>query len=105
MLVYIFCLPTSIPSILNLFSTMTKHTYAQEIAPASPLNPTGNSAKLFQPLTIRGLTFRNRIGVSPMCMYSSDDGHLNDFHFSHLSAFALKGAGFICVEATSVEPQ
>ncbi|RUP47725.1 hypothetical protein BC936DRAFT_145401 [Jimgerdemannia flammicorona] len=84
---------------------MTKHTYSQEIAPASPLKPTGNTTKLFQPLTIRGLTFRNRIGVSPMCMYSSNDGHLNDFHFAHLSAFALKGAGFVCVEATAVEPQ
>ncbi|RUS16236.1 NADH:flavin oxidoreductase/NADH oxidase [Jimgerdemannia flammicorona] len=83
---------------------MGKLTYTQDIAPATPLKPADN-VKLFQPLTIRGVTFRNRIGVSPMCMYSSEDGHLNDFHLVHLGTFALKGAGFICIEATAVEPE
>ncbi|KAJ9139132.1 NADPH dehydrogenase [Pleurostoma richardsiae] len=57
---------------------------------------------LFKPLTIRGVTLNNRFVVSPMCMYSADDGHLTDFHLVHLGSFALRGAGLTIVEATSV---
>ncbi|EFX03865.1 NADH:flavin oxidoreductase/NADH oxidase [Grosmannia clavigera kw1407] len=59
---------------------------------------------LFTPLTIRGVTLANRITVSPMCMYSADDGHATDFHLVHLGQFALRGAGLTFVEATSVQP-
>lgn len=40
-----------------------------------------------------------------MCMYSADNGYINDFHLAHLAAFALKGAGSIIIEATAVEPR
>src|ERR1039458_1256261 len=46
---------------------------------------------LFQPLTIRSVTLRNRVGVSPMCQYSADDGVANDWHFVHLGSRAARG--------------
>lgn len=58
---------------------------------------------LFDPLTLRGVTLRNRIGVSPMCQYSAHDGVANDWHLVHLGARAIGGAGLIIVEATGVE--
>ncbi|KXN71823.1 NADH-dependent flavin oxidoreductase [Conidiobolus coronatus NRRL 28638] len=60
--------------------------------------------KLLQPITIKSLTLANRVGVSPMCMYSSEDGYLTDFHLAHYGQFAINGAGLIIVEATAVEP-
>lgn len=60
---------------------------------------------LFSPHTLRGVTLRNRIGVSPMCQYSAVDGLANDWHFVHLGAFATGGAGLVCVEATAVSPE
>jgi len=62
-------------------------------------------AALFAPLALRGLTLRNRIGVSPMCQYSSTDGYANDWHFVHLGAFATGGAGLVISEATAVVPE
>ncbi|KAJ1718462.1 NADH-dependent flavin oxidoreductase [Coemansia erecta] len=61
--------------------------------------------KLFQPLKIRGYTVKNRIWVSPMCMYSAKDGFTTNFHMSHYSQFAMRGAGLIMVEATGVLPE
>jgi 2,4-dienoyl-CoA reductase-like NADH-dependent reductase (Old Yellow Enzyme family) len=58
---------------------------------------------LFEPLTLRGVTMRNRIGISPMCQYSAEDGMANDWHLVHLGARAIGGAGLIIVEATGVE--
>jgi len=58
---------------------------------------------LFEPLTIRGITLRNRIGVSPMCMYSYSDGLSNDWQVIHLGARAAGGAGLVIAEATAVE--
>lgn len=60
-------------------------------------------AHLFDPLTLRGVTLRNRIGVSPMCQYSSEDGFANDWHFVHLGSRAVGGAGLVIAEATAVE--
>lgn len=60
---------------------------------------------LFTPLQIRGVELPNRIGVSPMCMYASDDGFAGDFHIAHLGRFAMGGAGLVIAEATSVTPQ
>jgi hypothetical protein len=60
---------------------------------------------LFQPLTIRFVTLRNRIGVSPMCQYSAEDGVANDWHFVHLGSRAVGGAGLVMVEATAVAPE
>src|SRR6201989_1536171 len=60
-------------------------------------------AHLFEPLTLRGVTLRNRIGVSPMCQYSSEDGMANDWHLVHLGSRAVGGAGLVMMEATAVE--
>jgi 2,4-dienoyl-CoA reductase-like NADH-dependent reductase (Old Yellow Enzyme family) len=59
-------------------------------------------SRLFSPLTLRGTTFRNRAWVSPMCQYSSVDGHPNDWHLVHLGSFARGGAGLVVQEATAV---
>lgn len=60
---------------------------------------------LFEPLTIRDLTLRNRIAVSPMCQYSSTDGYANDWHWVHLVSRAVGGAGLVFTEAAAVEPR
>ena len=60
---------------------------------------------LFQPLTLRSVTLRNRIGVSPMCQYSAADGVANDWHYVHLGSRAVGGAGLVIVEATAVAPE
>ena len=60
------------------------------------------SASLYEPLTLRGVTSRNRIGVSPMCEYSSIDGFANDWHVVHLGSRAVGGAGLVITEATAV---
>jgi 2,4-dienoyl-CoA reductase-like NADH-dependent reductase (Old Yellow Enzyme family) len=57
---------------------------------------------LFTPLTLRSVTFRNRIGVSPMCQYSSHDGFASDWHLVHLGSRAVGGAGMVMAEATAV---
>src|SRR6185312_14361918 len=57
---------------------------------------------LLSPLTIRGITLRNRIAMSPMCMYSSEDGFANDFHLVHLGSRAIGGVALVVVEATAV---
>lgn len=60
---------------------------------------------LFSPLQIQSIEFKNRIWVSPMCQYSSRDGHPTDWHFVHLGSRAIGGAGLIVVEATAVSPE
>jgi 2,4-dienoyl-CoA reductase-like NADH-dependent reductase (Old Yellow Enzyme family) len=59
---------------------------------------------LFDPLALRDVTLRNRIGVSPMCQYSSDDGFANDWHLVHLGQFAVGGASVVLTEAIAVLP-
>jgi 2,4-dienoyl-CoA reductase-like NADH-dependent reductase (Old Yellow Enzyme family) len=60
---------------------------------------------LFSPLTLRSVTLRNRIGVSPMCQYSAVKGLANDWHFVHLGSRAIGGAGLVIAEATAVAPE
>lgn len=60
---------------------------------------------LFEPLSIRRITFPNRIFVSPMCEYSSEDGFANDWHLVHLGGRAVGGAGLVLTEATAVTPE
>src|SRR3954452_5585857 len=64
-----------------------------------------SGANLFWPLTIRDVQFRNRIVVSPMCQYSSEDGFANNWHLVHLGSRAVGGAGLILVEAAAVLPE
>jgi 2,4-dienoyl-CoA reductase-like NADH-dependent reductase (Old Yellow Enzyme family) len=59
---------------------------------------------LFTPLTLRGVTFKNRVVVSPMCQYSSQDGFANDWHVVHLGTRAVGGAGLVIFEASAVDP-
>lgn len=62
--------------------------------------------QLFSPCSLRGLTLKNRVVMSPMCMYSAaDDGLATDFHLAHLAARALGGAGLLITEAAAVEPR
>lgn len=69
---------------------------------AAPEPAPGPASRLFAPLTLRGLTLRNRIVVSPMAMYSAAEGVAADFHLVHLGRFALGGAGLVFMEATAV---
>jgi 2,4-dienoyl-CoA reductase-like NADH-dependent reductase (Old Yellow Enzyme family) len=60
-------------------------------------------ARLFHPFSLRDVTTRNRVGVSPMCQYSSTDGFATDWHVVHLGSRAVGGAGLVIAEATAVE--
>ncbi len=62
-------------------------------------------ASLFQEFRLKEVVLRNRIVVSPMCQYSSDDGFPNDWHLVHLGSRAVGGAGLVIVEATAVSPE
>src|SRR5579872_5836041 len=61
--------------------------------------------QLFTPLAIRRITLKNRIVVSPMCQYSSEDGFANDWHFVHLGSRAIGGSALVFTEATAVSPE
>jgi 2,4-dienoyl-CoA reductase-like NADH-dependent reductase (Old Yellow Enzyme family) len=60
---------------------------------------------LFTPLTLRGLTLRNRIVVSPMLTYCATNGYTNETHLAHLAKFAVGGAGLVFVESTKIDPR
>jgi 2,4-dienoyl-CoA reductase-like NADH-dependent reductase (Old Yellow Enzyme family) len=62
-------------------------------------------SQLFSPITLRDVTVRNRVWVSPMCQYSAVDGLPNDWHLVHLGSFARGGAGLVFTEATAVTPE
>ena len=61
--------------------------------------------RLFSPLRLRDVEFRNRVWVSPMCQYSARDGLANDWHLVHLGSRAVGGAGLVLGEATAVSPE
>ncbi|MCO5072205.1 MAG: NADH:flavin oxidoreductase/NADH oxidase [Rhizobiaceae bacterium] len=67
--------------------------------------PAAEAIPLFRPLRVRGLVLRNRIVISPMCMYSAPHSVATDFHLAHYSRFALGGAGLVIIEATAVVPE
>jgi 2,4-dienoyl-CoA reductase-like NADH-dependent reductase (Old Yellow Enzyme family) len=60
---------------------------------------------LFSPLELRSVIFPNRIGVSPMCQYSSIDGFATDWHLVHLGSRASGGAGLVMIEASAILPE
>lgn len=66
--------------------------------PPKPIPP------MFTPFRLRGLTLKNRVAVSPMAMYSAEDGLVNDFHLVHLGARALGGAAVVFTEMTAPSP-
>ncbi|MGA2219434.1 MAG: hypothetical protein ABSG51_15195 [Terracidiphilus sp.] len=63
------------------------------------------SHPLFSPFQLRSVEFANRIGVSPMCEYSSEEGFANDWHLVHLGSRAVGGAGLVELEASAVLPE
>ncbi|MBS4217228.1 NADPH dehydrogenase NamA [Bacillus sp. FJAT-49711] len=65
------------------------------------------SVKLFTPFTVKNITLKNRIVMSPMCMYScfNEDGMVGDWHYTHYTSRAVGQVGLIVVEATAVTPQ
>ena len=63
------------------------------------------SHPLFAPFQLRSVSFANRIGVSPMCQYSAEDGFANDWHMVHLGSRAQGGAGLVMLEASAVVPE
>lgn len=64
-----------------------------------------DAPNLFTPLQLRDVRLRNRVGVSPMCQYSSEDGFANDWHLVHLGSRAVGGAALVMAEATAVVPE
>lgn len=62
-------------------------------------------SSLFQPYRLKDVVLRNRVVVSPMCQYSSENGFPNDWHLVHLGSRAVGGAGLVIVEATAVSPE
>jgi anthraniloyl-CoA monooxygenase len=80
------------------FVAETQAVYAAEEG-ADPAKP-----PMFQPLRLRGMEVPNRVVVSPMCMYSAEDGVPGDFHLMHYGARAVGGAGLIFTEMTCVAP-
>jgi 2,4-dienoyl-CoA reductase-like NADH-dependent reductase (Old Yellow Enzyme family) len=79
-------------------------TASASVQPAATTEPAPRPGQpgLFTPLTLRGVTMRNRIAMSPMCQYSSEDGFANQWHFAHHAARAIGGAGLLLAEATAV---
>jgi 2,4-dienoyl-CoA reductase-like NADH-dependent reductase (Old Yellow Enzyme family) len=63
------------------------------------------TSKLFEPITMRGITLPNRIVLSPMCQYSAWEGNATDWHMMHLGGYALSGLGLAITEAAAVEPR
>lgn len=59
---------------------------------------------LFSPIALRGVTLPNRVVVSPMCQYNSNNGSANDWHLMHLGSFSLGCAGLVMCEMTNVNP-
>jgi 2,4-dienoyl-CoA reductase-like NADH-dependent reductase (Old Yellow Enzyme family) len=76
-------------------------TPAQE--PVAGTQLSGSPTKLFTPIEIRGVTFQNRLFLSPLCQYSSEDGYANDWHLTHLGGIIQRGPGLTTVEATAVQ--
>ncbi|KAM0348568.1 hypothetical protein HYE67_000171 [Fusarium culmorum] len=64
---------------------------------------TSGSTKVFTPITIRGVTFPNRLFLAPLCQYSAKDGYATDWHLTHLGGIIQRGPGLSMVEATAVQ--
>eukprot|EP01113_Clastostelium_recurvatum_P001587 TRINITY_DN10644_c0_g3_i2.p1 TRINITY_DN10644_c0_g3~~TRINITY_DN10644_c0_g3_i2.p1 ORF type:complete len:504 (+),score=107.21 TRINITY_DN10644_c0_g3_i2:150-1514(+) len=105
--------PSDISS--SAFSSSSSMPTSSSISSSSSSSSTSSSSSssspsivplLFTPLKFKsGLVLKNRIGVSPMCQYSSDDGYMSDWHLVHLGNYAKGGAGLIIFEASAVCPE
>ena len=72
---------------------------------SDPFTDSPAAVALFTPLQVRDVVLPNRIGVSPMCQYSAEDGFANDWHLVHLGSRAVGRAGLVMIEATAVTPE
>lgn len=95
----------SVSVIAIIDSTVGQSSAYQSVRRSRANNATKATPVLFTPLSIRGITLRNRICVSPMTMSGSENGSATDFLLGHLQGFALGGAALVVVEATAVSPQ
>ena len=64
-----------------------------------------DTAPMFTPFTLRGMTLKNRLVMSPMCQYSAEDGTVNDWHLVHLGSRAMGGTGLVISEMTDISPE
>ncbi|KAJ5770667.1 uncharacterized protein N7511_002718 [Penicillium nucicola] len=64
-----------------------------------------NPPKLFDPLTVRGVTFQNRIFLAPLCQYSAENGYATDWHLTHLGGIIQRGPGLALMESTAVQKE
>lgn len=80
-------------------------TPAQQPPSGTAVQNGQNIPTLFQPLTIRGVTFQNRFWLSPMCQYSAVNGYVTEWHHTHLGGIVQRGPGLSFVEASAVTPQ
>lgn len=71
--------------------------------PSGTARGDGQPPKLFTPLTIRGVTFQNRLFLAPLCQYSARDGHATDWHLTHLGGIIQRGTGLAIMESTAVQ--
>ncbi|MBX3182581.1 MAG: oxidoreductase [Polyangiaceae bacterium] len=78
---------------------------AAEAQDRTGLTVPSDTPPMFTPLTIRGVTLMNRVGVSPMCQYSAQEGLIDDWHLVHLGSRAVGGAGLIVCEMTAISPE
>src|SRR3546814_5428673 len=62
-------------------------------------------SQLFSPISLRNVTFENRLVVAPMCQYRAEDGSANDWHLMHLGQFSMGAGGLVFTEATHVSPE
>lgn len=98
------------PSSYNTpFPGIPYFTPAHQFSPGTPFDKNAKVPTLFKPLTIRGVTLRNRIVVAPMCQYSTAEtgpqiGALTPYHHATLGHYALKGAALVFIEASGVQP-
>jgi 2,4-dienoyl-CoA reductase-like NADH-dependent reductase (Old Yellow Enzyme family) len=99
----LFC-QTALAAGVSAATATTTTATAQPLRAASGPSAARGKPGLFTPLTLRGVTLRNRIAMSPMCQYSSEDGFANQWHVSHHAARAVGGAGLLLAEATAVTP-
>lgn len=79
--------------------------FEREAGPTEPAAPRKPRPPMFVPLKLRDLVIDNRVGVSPMCMYSATDGTIDDFHLVHIGSRAIGGAGLVMTEMTDVSAE
>jgi 2,4-dienoyl-CoA reductase-like NADH-dependent reductase (Old Yellow Enzyme family) len=90
---------------VNLAAEDVPYYTPRQDPPAGTAKDPNNAPILFQPLTIKGIQFHNRVWVSPMCQYSAQDGMLTDWHLVNVGSYAARGAALTMIEASAVTPE